>query len=152
MSGHHNNSQNLTVVGFYGYSNSGKTTLIECVIRDLIHEGYRVAAVKISGQKIELDQEGKDTWRYAQAGAGTVALTAPNETTIMATPALDFSTILLALGAIQHPDIILVEGAREAGVRKIRLGDIELRENTIWTYDGDYENLLKKIHTEMKKE
>lgn len=140
------------VIGFYGYSNSGKTTLIERLIRQLKEEGYSVAAVKVSDHNIQMDEPGKDSWRYAQAGAGAVALAAQNETGIMLTRAVDTQTILEAVTLLQAPDVIIVEGAQEAFIRKIRLGEIEERENTIWTYDGDYEKLVELIYLEMKKE
>ena len=144
--------RNLTVIGFYGYSNSGKTTLIERLIGDLKAEGYRVAAVKVSGHDLELDEPGKDTWRYSQAGAGVVALASKGGTAFLVDGALDMATILDVLAVTRHPDIVLVEGARTDLIRKVRLGDIEERENTIWTYDGVYENLMKLVHRELKKE
>lgn len=142
----------MTVIGFYGYSDSGKTTLIEHLIHDLKAEGYRVAAIKVSGHDLELDEPGKDTWRYAQAGAGAVALAGKGATAFMADGALDMATMLDAIEVIQHPEIVLVEGARTDLICKVRLGDIEERENTIWTYDGVYENLMKLVHQELKKE
>ena len=144
--------RNMTVIGFYGYSNSGKTTLIERLIGDLKAEGYRVAAAKVSGHDLELDEPGKDTWRYSQAGAGVVALASKGGTAFMVDGALDMATILDVLAVTRHPDIVLVEGARTDLIRKVRLGDIEERENTIWTYDGVYEHLLKKVHQEIKEE
>ena len=139
------------VIGFYGYSNSGKTTLIERLIRQLKDDGYSVAAVKISDHDIQMDEPGKDSWRYAQAGAGAVALAAQNETGIMLTNALDTQTIIEAVAILQAPDVIIVEGAIEAGIRKVRLGEIEERENTIWVYDGNYNKLVNLIHKEINK-
>jgi molybdopterin-guanine dinucleotide biosynthesis protein MobB len=140
--------RNLTVIGFYGYSNSGKTTLIERLIRDLKTEGYRVAAVKVSGHEPELDEPGKDTWRYAQAGAGVVALASKGGTAFLVDGTLDMATILDVLAVTRHPDIVLVEGARTDLIRKVRLGEIKERENTFWTYDGVYEHLLQIVHQE----
>ena len=140
------------VIGFYGYSNSGKTTLIERLIRQLKEEGYSVAAVKVSDHDIRLDEPGKDSWRYAQAGAGAVALAALKETGIMLTSALDTQTIIKAVTLLQAPDVIIVEGAKDDFIRKVRLGDIEERANTIWNFDGIYENLVAFIHKEMEKE
>lgn len=142
----------MTVIGFYGYSNSGKTTLIERLIRDLKAEGYRVAAVKVSGHDISLDEPGKDTWRYAQAGAGIVALAAQRETGLMINAVVDLPTILDALEILGEPQVVVVEGASDEFVRKIRLGEIEERANTIWTYDGEYRHLLDRVHEEIKKE
>jgi len=140
------------VIGMYGYSKSGKTTLIERVIRQLTHEGRRVAAVKVSGHAASLDEPGKDTWRFTHAGAVAVALSAQSETALMFNHPLKLDAILRALELLQQPEVIIVEGANDPSVRKIRLGEIELRENTIWSYDGIYEHLLEKIHTEMEKE
>ena len=60
------------ILSFVGHSNSGKTTLIERIIPELIRAGYRIATVKHAGHGFELDTEGKDSWRHKQAGASTV--------------------------------------------------------------------------------
>lgn len=145
-------AQAPVVIGFYGYSESGKTALIERLIRDLKAEGYRVAAIKVSGQAASLDQPGKDTWRYTQAGAGGVVLAAGGETDFHFSVELDMRVILRLLAEVGAPDVILVEGAREAFIRKIRLGEKDVRENTLWTYNGEYARLLEIIHKEMQKE
>ncbi|BBB48297.1 molybdopterin-guanine dinucleotide biosynthesis protein B [Pelolinea submarina] len=140
------------VIGFYGYSDSGKTTLIERLIGDLRAEELRVAAVKLSEQALSLDQPGKDSDRYAQAGANGVALAGQGETGFRFPERLDLRTILRVLAEVSAPDVILVEGAEEDFVPKVRLGDKALRANTIWTYDGDYDRLMKIIHDIIKKE
>ena len=60
------------IISFVGRSNSGKTTLIERVIPELVRAGYRVATVKHAGHGFDLDTEGKDSWRHKRAGAGAV--------------------------------------------------------------------------------
>lgn len=62
----------VPIVSFVGRSNSGKTTLIERVIPELVRAGYRVATVKHAGHGFDLDTEGKDSWRHKRAGASTV--------------------------------------------------------------------------------
>ena len=42
-------------------------------------------------------------------------------------------------------DLVIVESARDPEIPKIRLGEIEERSNTLWTYDGDYRRLLELI-------
>jgi Ni2+-binding GTPase involved in maturation of urease and hydrogenase len=105
----------IGVIGFYGYSNSGKTTLIESLCRDLRERGVRLAVIKQTDQEIRMDQPGKDTYRFQEAGAEVVVLA-------------------------------IVESANDPHIPKIRLGEIEERPNTIWTYDGDYEKLLELIY------
>ena len=145
-------SKEPVVIGFYGYSNSGKTTLLEELIRQLRQEDYRVAAIKVSGHTVEMDQPGKDTWRYAHAGADMVVMASRQETDFIIQQSLDTETIIRIITEVQPVDIILIEGVKDAKIRKIRLGDKDLRENTIWDYDGIYNHLLEKIHSILEKE
>jgi molybdopterin-guanine dinucleotide biosynthesis protein B len=64
----------IPIVSFVGRSNSGKTTLIERVIPELVRAGYKVATVKRAGHGFDLDTEGKDSWRHKRAGASSVTV------------------------------------------------------------------------------
>ncbi len=59
-----------------GFKNSGKTTLIEILTADLFKRGFRIAIFKhVFYGDFTVDYEGKDTWRFIQAGAkGVVAV------------------------------------------------------------------------------
>ena len=57
------------VVIFVGHSGSGKTTLIEKLLPELTRRGLRLATIKHAHHRVALDQPGKDSWRYKQAGA-----------------------------------------------------------------------------------
>src|SRR5215210_7591138 len=65
-------SMAVPILAFVGRSNSGKTTLIERVIPELVLAGYKVATVKHAGHGFDLDTEGKDSWRHKRAGASSV--------------------------------------------------------------------------------
>ena len=71
------------VIGFYGESKSGKTTLIVKIIKQLKKDGLTVATIKKTDKNIEVDIEGKDTWKHRQAGATLVVLSSANNTDIM---------------------------------------------------------------------
>lgn len=61
------------VIAVVGSKRSGKTTTVEALVRELAVKGYRIAALKhISERDFTIDTKGKDTWRYAQAGAQTI--------------------------------------------------------------------------------
>ncbi len=62
----------IPILCFVGRSNSGKTTLIERLIPELVQAGYRVATIKHAGHGFDLDTEGKDSWRHKRAGASAV--------------------------------------------------------------------------------
>ncbi|HOL24360.1 MAG TPA: molybdopterin-guanine dinucleotide biosynthesis protein B [Candidatus Hydrothermia bacterium] len=60
----------MKVVEVVGLSNSGKTTLIERLIKELIERGIKVGAIKKSFyHDVQYDKEGKDTFRMECAGA-----------------------------------------------------------------------------------
>ena len=68
------------VIGFYGESDSGKTTLIVDIISSLTKEKYNVASVKTTDKNIGIDSEGKDTWKHTSAGAQLVVFSSDCET------------------------------------------------------------------------
>jgi molybdopterin-guanine dinucleotide biosynthesis protein B len=70
----------LQILAVVGTKKAGKTTTIEALIRELSKRGYRVAAIKhIPDPDFSVDTPGKDTWRYAQAGARTIVSVAEKE-------------------------------------------------------------------------
>jgi molybdopterin-guanine dinucleotide biosynthesis protein B len=103
-----------------GSSNSGKTELICRLLEWLTAQGLRVAVLKHSHHQ-QIGDDGKDTWRYRQAGSRLVALAAPGLLQITRSsaeePPLDAILAELAPGA----DLILVEGYKTSDLPKIGL-------------------------------
>lgn len=64
------------VLQVVGYSETGKTTLIEKLLPVLAARGLRVAAIKHAPghPKVVADEPGTDSWRYAHAGAEVAGL------------------------------------------------------------------------------
>ena len=58
-------------------SGTGKTTFIEKLLPKLQTCGLRVGVVKSDSHGFQLDLEGKDSWRFANAGAKSVAVVSP---------------------------------------------------------------------------
>jgi len=112
--------------GVIGAKNSGKTTVIEGLIKYLINEGYRVATIKHTSHSHRFDKPGKDTYRHREAGASLTVAISKGETAIFAEPGLIDIGKIRAL-TNQPIDIILVEGDREAERPKI-LVTRELKE------------------------
>ena len=64
------------VICIVGKSKSKKSMIIQDLISKLKSLGLRVGALKYHKHgDFEIDVEGKDTWKYAKAGADTVAIT-----------------------------------------------------------------------------
>lgn len=106
----------IPILGFSGYSNSGKTTLIEKLIVALKKSGLRVAVIKHHGHdEFEIDREGKDSWKFAQAGADVSIISSPQKTAYVEQRSLEFQELI---SMIRNVDLILVEGfKREAMVQ-----------------------------------
>ncbi|HVJ60121.1 MAG TPA: molybdopterin-guanine dinucleotide biosynthesis protein B, partial [Burkholderiaceae bacterium] len=64
----------MKAIGIIGYSNTGKTTLIEKLIPLFTARGLRVAAIKNAHHGFDMDRPGKDSHRYREAGAAQVLI------------------------------------------------------------------------------
>lgn len=108
-----------TAIGFVGPSGSGKTTLIERLLPELSRRGHRVGVVKHHGHPIELDTEGKDTWRFRRAGALTTTLVGGDQLALFGAGATDVPLPTLLATFYRGCDLVLVEGFRAAALPSI---------------------------------
>jgi molybdopterin-guanine dinucleotide biosynthesis adapter protein len=90
-----------------GGKHSGKTTVIENVIRQLKSRGYRVGTIKEMVRIPTLDTPETETDRYTVAGAETVVAVPRNETVIFLKKRLSIKEILPYLNGL---DYVLLEG------------------------------------------
>jgi molybdopterin-guanine dinucleotide biosynthesis protein B len=109
-------------IAIVGPSGSGKTELICRLLAWFENQGLRVAVLKHT-HKLNLGDEGKDTWRYRQAGARLVALAAPGvmQITHYAPEEPPLSQMLAALAP--EADLILVEGYKSSSLPKVAVVD-----------------------------
>ena len=138
------------VIGICGYHNSGKTTLIEKLIRWLKNDGYKIATIKNIPKKFSIDTEGKDTWKHRHAGASVVVASSPDETAFIFKRGMELKEIADILNELVHPDIILVEGHKRERIPKISVGDIEL-EGAI-KYEDNIDVIQSWIHDFIRDE
>ncbi|MDY6985535.1 MAG: molybdopterin-guanine dinucleotide biosynthesis protein B [Candidatus Thermoplasmatota archaeon] len=133
----------MVAFGFYGSSNSGKTTVIEELIRALKERGYEVIAVKHTHLDVRAD-EGKDTQRFRKAGALFSVLSAKEQSSIVLDRALGIEEILRVMEPLC--DVVLVEGFKGASIKNFVFGDAEETESTIFRYsDERFEEVLEII-------
>ena len=106
----------IPVLGFAAYSGTGKTTLIEKLVRSLKARGLRVAVIKHDGHDFEIDREGKDSWRYMRAGADISIISSAHKTALVGRRTLS----LEQTAALAHDvDLILVEGYKQEPLTQI---------------------------------
>jgi molybdopterin-guanine dinucleotide biosynthesis protein B len=106
---------NPPLLSIVGKSKGGKTTLLEKLIPELKRRGYRVATIKHHSHKeFEIDQPGKDTWRYARAGSDVVILSSPGKIASIQKLERELSLDEIC-ELLPEVDIILTEGYKSAG-------------------------------------
>lgn len=101
-------------------SNSGKTTLIEKVVKILKTRGLRVAVVKHASAGFDLDKPGKDSWRFQQAGADSVVLVGPGAMALIKKIEGEPSPEEIERAA-GDADIIIYEGFKKNAINKIEV-------------------------------
>jgi molybdopterin-guanine dinucleotide biosynthesis adapter protein len=73
----------MRVVGFAGFSGSGKTQLIESLIPLFKARGLRVSVIKHAHASFDVDRPGKDTFRHRAAGAFEVLVASNRRLALM---------------------------------------------------------------------
>ena len=110
----------VPIVSFVGRSNSGKTTLIERVIPELVRAGYKVATVKHAGHGFDLDTEGKDSWRHKRAGASSVMVLSKGSMAMFADVSDQMTVEEVRDRFLDRSyDLIIAEGWKHEGYPKI---------------------------------
>jgi len=114
----------LPKIAVVGRKKSGKTSLVEALVRELRRRGYRPATAKhIHEEGFSIDRAGTDTWRHSEAGAEVSIAASPGRTALMVNRGLDLDS-LEGLASALGADALILEGFSEAvlgdeGVGKI---------------------------------
>lgn len=110
----------IPVVSVVGKSDSGKTTLMERLIRALVARGWHVGTVKHHVHDFDIDIPGKDSWRHARAGAAVTLVSSPSRLGMIRE--MDHEASLEELLALAgQVDVLLTEGYRRAGDVRIEV-------------------------------
>jgi len=109
------------ILSIVGYSNSGKTTLMEKLVSGLVAKGLRIATIKHSHHQPEMDTPGKDSWRHKQAGASTSLLIGPEKMLMVSDVDEKLNPELLTARLFSDYDLVLVEGYASVAGSKIEV-------------------------------
>ncbi|TCK03342.1 molybdopterin-guanine dinucleotide biosynthesis protein B [Phorcysia thermohydrogeniphila] len=118
----------IPVISFIGYHNSGKTTFATQLVKILKERGYRVGILKSTKHEgVIKDTEGKDTFRYREAGTPAVGIVTPKELVLFK----DVGKVELphlAFLLFSDCDIVICEGFKSSDVPKFEVYRKELPE------------------------
>ena len=133
----------VPIVCFVGRSNSGKTSLIERVIPELVRAGYKVATVKHAGHGFDLDTEGKDSWRHKLAGASGVVILSKGSMAMFADVSDEMKVEEVRDRFLDDSyDLIIAEGWKSEAYPKIiivreQIGEIPISPDGLLAVVGD---------------
>lgn len=129
----------IPIVSIVGKTDSGKTTFIEKLIPALGARGYRVATLKHDIHGFEIDKEGKDTWRHAQAGAEAVIISSPDRYALIRRVERERTIDDLAQLVSDGVDLIVTEGYKAGPMPKVEVYRPEVHPDPLCTPE---DNLL----------
>lgn len=108
-------------ISFVGRHNSGKTTLIERVIAELVARGHDVGSIKHHHHtNFEIDHPGKDSYRHRAAGASETVIASPEQIARIKTISEEVECNEIVRSMPGH-DIVVVEGYRKSGLPSIEI-------------------------------
>jgi len=110
----------MKVYGVTGWKDSGKTTLTERLLAEMVRRGLGVSSVKHAHHDTEIDHPGRDSFRHRAAGARQVIVASPRRWALMTelrgAPEPPLEVLLSRLDPV---DLVLVEGFKRAPHPKI---------------------------------
>ena len=144
-------SNSIPMVGICAWSGTGKTTLITKLIPLLRAQGLRLAVIKHAHHKVELDQPGKDTFRFQSAGAEQVILASQKMRAVMfeqhQAAEVSLSSALALVN--ENIDLILVEGFKHETLPKIEIHRPSLGNPLLFPDDSQIIALASDINLEL---
>ncbi|MDI6739723.1 MAG: molybdopterin-guanine dinucleotide biosynthesis protein B [Candidatus Edwardsbacteria bacterium] len=112
----------LPIISIVGPSDSGKTTLIEKLVRALSRKGRRIGVLKHTHAKIRVDQSGTDTDRFRRAGAALSAIT--DDTLLASFREISRTLPKTIINSFANElDLLIVEGYKKEALPKILFVD-----------------------------
>ncbi len=119
-----------TIIAVVGTKKSGKTSTIETLIGELSSRGYKVAAIKhVPEPDHTIDTPGKDTWRYAHAGARTVVSAAAYEIATVEKIPLETVSLDELVKRCKGTNLVFVEGFKKQVSKRKDLPKIVVVKN-----------------------
>jgi molybdopterin-guanine dinucleotide biosynthesis protein B len=115
------NASRPALVAIVGKSDSGKTTLIEKLVPELVKLGLRVGTVKHDAHSFEIDHPGKDSWRHGRAGAAAYVVASPERLAFIATLEHELELVDIATRFFTGFDIVVAEGYKRSAPHRVEL-------------------------------
>ncbi|MGL4741800.1 MAG: molybdopterin-guanine dinucleotide biosynthesis protein B [Sarcina sp.] len=101
-------------------SNSGKTTLIEGIIKELKKDNCIISTIKHDVHGIDIDKKGKDTYRHREAGADNIIISSKKRL-VLIKELQEETQLEQVLETCPDSDYIIIEGYKHSKYPKIEV-------------------------------
>ncbi|MCP4571406.1 MAG: molybdopterin-guanine dinucleotide biosynthesis protein B [bacterium] len=128
-------------------SGTGKTTLVEKVIRELRARGRRVGAIKHDAHDFEIDRPGKDSARFTAAGAEVTVIASDAKVAMIRITADPVELDRMLSEWFLGMDVVIVEGYKTSDLPKLEVHRPELGRPLLTRGDAYDDHLLAVAST-----
>jgi len=109
----------VKVFAVSGLHSTGKTTVVEHLVREFASRGLKVGTIKdIHYEGFTIDKEGTNTWRHRQAGASVVAARGLDETDVIYAGRMRMAELV----DLFDVDVLVIEGGHDEPYPRITCG------------------------------
>lgn len=127
----------IPIVSIVGKSDSGKTTLIEKIVKELSGRGFKIATIKHDAHRFDIDHQGKDSWRHKRAGSVLTIISSPKKLALVQDTNHDHTLAELRDKFITDADLIISEGYKRETQPKIEVFRMEMRQELLCNSDDN---------------
>ena len=135
----------MKIIGVVGWKNTGKTTLIEKLIKEFNLRNLTVSTIKHSHHNVSLDRQGTDSFRHFNAGAKETIL-ASDKKWIKFSRQICESNLSDLIKQIIPVDIVLVEGFKLSEHKKVEVVNVASKKIPLYKTDQTICGLIFNQH------
>ena len=135
----------MKIIGVVGWKNTGKTTLIEKLIKEFGERNLSISTIKHSHHNFSVDQQGTDSFRHFNAGARETIL-ASDKKWIKFSRQICESNLSDLIKHIIPVDIVLVEGFKLSEHKKVEVVNVASKKIPLYKTDQTICGLIFNQH------
>ena len=114
----------MKIIGVVGWKDTGKTTLIEKLIKEFNNRDLTVSTIKHSHHNFSVDRQGTDSFRHFNAGAKETILGSEKKWIKFSRQISDPKpNLAFLIEQIIPVDIVIVEGFKSSSHKKVEVVD-----------------------------
>tara|TARA_Y100000590_G_C15403040_1_gene894602 strand:- start:99 stop:590 length:492 start_codon:yes stop_codon:yes gene_type:complete len=112
----------MIIIGIVGWKNSGKTRLMQGLIKYFSKKNFKVATIKHAHHNFDIDKEGTDSFLHRKSGAQEVLISSSKRwAKIDERNELKEMKLSSLIKKIERADIVFVEGFKNENHNKIEV-------------------------------